>query len=102
MTTHGDDSWAPTSVVPMMRLCGAELGVNLAVSLHAVTDAIRDEIISLSERFHIITPFTSLLVLETDADRERFGVKRHFEMRDGERFFAEGHDNANFDLRQHI
>jgi tetratricopeptide (TPR) repeat protein len=62
--------------------------------------AIRDEIIRLSEEFHIITPFTSLLVLETDADRERFGVKRRYEMRDGERFFAEGRDNANYELLQ--
>ena len=62
--------------------------------------AIRDEIISLSEQFHIITPYTSLLVLESDADRERFGVKRRFEMRDGERFFAEGRDNANYELQQ--
>ncbi len=62
--------------------------------------AIRDSIIALSEQFHIITPYTSLLVLETDADRERFGVKRRFEMRDGEKFFAEGRDNANFELLQ--
>ena len=62
--------------------------------------AIRDDIIRLSEEFHIITPFTSLLVLETDADRERFGVKRRYEMRDGERFFAEGRDNANYELLQ--
>lgn len=61
---------------------------------------IRDEIISLSEQFHIITPYTSLLVLETDADRERFGVKRRYEMRDGERFFAEGRDAAQFELLQ--
>ncbi|HEY2882234.1 MAG TPA: VIT domain-containing protein, partial [Pirellulales bacterium] len=60
---------------------------------------IHEQIIALSEAFHIITPFTSLLVLESDADRERFGVKRHFEMRDGEQFFAEGRDNANFELR---
>ncbi len=39
-------------------------------------------------------------MLETDADRERFGVKRRFEMRDGERFFAEGRDNANYELLQ--
>ena len=62
--------------------------------------AIRDDIIALSEEFHIITPYTSLLVLETDADRERFGVKRRYEMRDGERFFAEGRDNANYELLQ--
>lgn len=61
---------------------------------------IRDEIIGLSEEFHIITPYTSLLVLESDADRERFGVKRRYEMRDGERFFAEGRNNSNFELAQ--
>ena len=47
-----------------------------------------------------MTPYTSLLVLETDADRERFEVKRRFQMRDGEQFFAEGRDNANFELAQ--
>jgi predicted Zn-dependent protease len=61
---------------------------------------IKDEIIGLSEEFHIITPYTSLLVLETDADRERFGVTRRFEMRDGQRFFAEGRDNAKYELLQ--
>lgn len=61
---------------------------------------VRDEIIALSEEFHIITPFTSLLVLETDADRERFKVKRRFEMRDGEKFFAAGRDNAQYELVQ--
>ena len=39
-------------------------------------------------------------MLETDADRERFGVKRRFQMRDGEKFFAEGRDNATFELKQ--
>lgn len=62
--------------------------------------AIQDEIIALSEEYQIITPYTSFLVLETDADRERFKVKRRFLMRDGERFFADGRDNAVFDLRQ--
>ena len=64
------------------------------------SDAIKDEIIALSEEFQIITPYTSLLVLETDADRERFKVTRRFQMRDGERFFAEGRDNAVLDLAQ--
>lgn len=64
------------------------------------SQATRDEIIGLSEEFHIITPYTSLLVLETDADRERFGVKRRYEMRDGERFFAAGKENANYELMQ--
>ncbi|HEV3417772.1 MAG TPA: VIT domain-containing protein, partial [Pirellulales bacterium] len=64
------------------------------------SEAVRDQIIALSEEFHIMTPYTSLLVLETDADRERFGVKRRFAMRDGEQFFAAGRDNANYELTQ--
>ncbi|MDZ7620557.1 MAG: VIT and VWA domain-containing protein, partial [Patescibacteria group bacterium] len=64
------------------------------------SQSIQDEIIALSEEYHVITPYTSLLVLETDADRERFGVKRRFQMRDGEKFFAEGRDAANYELVQ--
>ena len=65
------------------------------------SDTIKDEIIALSEEFQIITPYTSLLVLETDADRERFaGEASSFQMRDGEHFFADGRDNAMFDLKQ--
>ncbi len=62
------------------------------------TDAVRDGVIALSEEFGIITPYTSLLVLESDADRERFKVKRRFQMRDGEQFFAEGRDRGAFEL----
>jgi tetratricopeptide (TPR) repeat protein/Mg-chelatase subunit ChlD/outer membrane lipoprotein-sorting protein len=61
---------------------------------------VKEDIIALSEEYHIITPYTSLLVLESDADRERFKVKRGFQMRDGEKFFAEGRENANFELIQ--
>ena len=39
--------------VPMMRRCGAELGVNLAVSLHAVTDELRDTLVPLNKKFPI-------------------------------------------------
>jgi 23S rRNA (adenine2503-C2)-methyltransferase len=42
-----------SGVVPMMRRCGAELGVNLAVSLHAVTDALRDEIMPINRAYPI-------------------------------------------------
>ena len=48
------------------------------------SDAVKQDIIALSEEYQIITPYTSFLVLETDADRERFKVKRRFQMRDGE------------------
>ena len=64
------------------------------------SQTIQDEIIALSEEYHIITPYTSLLVLESDADRERFKVKRRFQMCDGERFFAAGRDDANYALLQ--
>ncbi|MCB9947059.1 MAG: 23S rRNA (adenine(2503)-C(2))-methyltransferase RlmN [Rhodospirillaceae bacterium] len=40
-------------VVPMMQRCGAELGVNLAVSLHAVTDELRDELVPLNRKYPI-------------------------------------------------
>ena len=42
-----------SGVVPMMDRCGAELGVGLAVSLHAVTDELRDEIVPLNRKYPI-------------------------------------------------
>jgi len=42
-----------SGVVPMMERCGAEIGVNLAVSLHAVTKEIRDEIVPLNRKYGI-------------------------------------------------
>src|ERR1044071_1761581 len=40
-------------VVPMIRRCGEELGVNLAVSLHAVTDELRDRLVPLNKKYPI-------------------------------------------------
>ncbi len=42
-----------SGVVPMMDRCGAELNVNLAVSLHAVTDELRNEIVPLNRKYPI-------------------------------------------------
>ena len=42
-----------SGVVPLMDRCGAELGVNLAVSLHAVTDELRDELVPLNRKYPI-------------------------------------------------
>jgi 23S rRNA (adenine2503-C2)-methyltransferase len=42
-----------SGVVPMMQRCGAELGVNLAVSLHAVNDELRDEIMPINRKYPI-------------------------------------------------
>ena len=40
-----------SGVVPMMAKCGEEIGVNLAVSLHAVTKEIRDEIVPINRKY---------------------------------------------------
>ena len=40
-----------SGVVPEMGRCGEELGVNLAVSLHAVTDEIRDFIMPINKKY---------------------------------------------------
>ncbi len=40
-------------VVPMIERCGAELGVGLAVSLHAVRDALRDELVPINRKYPI-------------------------------------------------
>jgi 23S rRNA (adenine2503-C2)-methyltransferase len=40
-------------VVPMIHRCGAELAVNLAISLHAVRDDIRDGLVPLNRKYPI-------------------------------------------------
>jgi 23S rRNA (adenine2503-C2)-methyltransferase len=40
-------------VVPMIERAGKELGVNLAISLHAVTDEIRDAIVPINKKYPI-------------------------------------------------
>ena len=40
-----------SGVVPAMARCGEEIGVNLAVSLHAVTKEIRDEIVPINKKY---------------------------------------------------
>ncbi|MBU6266185.1 MAG: 23S rRNA (adenine(2503)-C(2))-methyltransferase RlmN [Sphingomonadales bacterium] len=40
-----------SGVVPMMARAGEEIGVNLAVSLHAVTKEIRDEIVPINRKY---------------------------------------------------
>ncbi|MGH6932439.1 MAG: 23S rRNA (adenine(2503)-C(2))-methyltransferase RlmN [Dongiaceae bacterium] len=40
-------------VVPMMKRCGTELNVNLAISLHAVDDELRDQIVPINRKYPI-------------------------------------------------
>jgi tetratricopeptide (TPR) repeat protein len=90
------DAEAGNSFIPRLR---ARAHLDQLLS-QGRTAQVQDDVIALSEEYHIMTPYTSLLVLESDADRERFKVKRRFLMRDGEKFFAEGRKNANYELMQ--
>jgi 23S rRNA (adenine2503-C2)-methyltransferase len=40
-------------VVPMIGRCGSELSVNLAISLHAVSDELRDRLVPLNRKYPI-------------------------------------------------
>jgi 23S rRNA (adenine2503-C2)-methyltransferase len=42
-----------SGVIPMMERCGAEIGVNLAVSLHGVRKPVRDELVPLNRKYGI-------------------------------------------------
>ncbi len=42
-----------SGVVPVIARCGDELGVNLAVSLHAPTDALRDVLVPINRKYPI-------------------------------------------------
>lgn len=90
---HGEEG---NSFIPRLW---ARLHLDALLEQGASTE-IKEEIIALSEEYQIMTPYTSFLVLESDQDRDRFKVKRRFRMRDGEKFFAEGRDSANFELMQ--
>ena len=47
-------------VVPMIRRCGTELGVNLAISLHATNDELRDEIMPINKKYPLAELFAAL------------------------------------------
>jgi len=42
-----------SGVVPLIPRCGEELGVNLAISLHAVTDELRDALVPINRKYPI-------------------------------------------------
>jgi len=42
-----------SGVVPKIRQCGEELGVNLAISLHAVSNDVRDVLVPINKRYPI-------------------------------------------------
>jgi len=44
-----------SGVVPEIKRCGEELGVNLAISLHAVRDKLRDELVPINRKYPLAT-----------------------------------------------
>jgi 23S rRNA (adenine2503-C2)-methyltransferase len=40
-----------SGIVPMIERCGHELGVNLAISLHAVTDELRNDLVPINKKY---------------------------------------------------
>lgn len=42
-----------SGVVPMIEKCGEDLGVNLAISLHAVNDELRDVLVPINKKYPI-------------------------------------------------
>jgi 23S rRNA (adenine2503-C2)-methyltransferase len=54
-----------SGVVPMIERCGRELGVNLAVSLHAVTDEIRDRIMPINRKYPLADLMAALRAYPT-------------------------------------
>ncbi len=42
-----------SGIVPMIARCGEELGVNLAISLHAVRDDLRNELVPINKKYPI-------------------------------------------------
>ncbi|MBM3521429.1 MAG: 23S rRNA (adenine(2503)-C(2))-methyltransferase RlmN [Alphaproteobacteria bacterium] len=42
-----------SGVVPMIRRCGAEMGIMLAISLHAVSDELRDHLVPINKKWPI-------------------------------------------------
>ena len=42
-----------SGIVPEITRCGVELGVNLAISLHAVTDPLRNELVPINKKYNL-------------------------------------------------
>ncbi|MDJ1407730.1 MAG: hypothetical protein MRQ13_05135 [Candidatus Midichloria sp.] len=42
-----------SGIIPNIYKCAADLGVNLAISLHATTDELRNEIVPINKKYSI-------------------------------------------------
>ncbi|HEX5795459.1 MAG TPA: 23S rRNA (adenine(2503)-C(2))-methyltransferase RlmN, partial [Geminicoccaceae bacterium] len=58
-----------SGVVPVIERCGEELGVGLAVSLHAVRDDLRDLLVPINRKWRITELLDACRAYAADADR---------------------------------
>ena len=42
-----------SGIVPEIIRCGEDLGVNLAISLHAVNDTLRNELVPINRKYNL-------------------------------------------------
>ena len=80
-----------SGVVPEIRRAGRELGVNLAVSLHAVQDDIRDEIMPINKKY----PLEELM----DSLRDYYGPDRNSRRITFEYVMLKGINDSDADAR---
>jgi 23S rRNA (adenine2503-C2)-methyltransferase len=58
-----------SGVAPKIESCGRELGVGLAVSLHAVRDALRDQLVPINRKWNIATLLEACRAYARQLDR---------------------------------
>ncbi|MDF1701168.1 MAG: VIT domain-containing protein [Planctomycetota bacterium] len=112
VVVHGTLAGKPVRYAADVRIPAADVGNSFLPRLwgrshiNALLEQggpeINEEIVAFSERFGIMTPLTSFLVLESDEDRKRYGVARRVRMRDGERFFADAKDRAMLEQKRDL
>ena len=80
-----------SGVVPEIRRAGRELGVNLAISLHAVDDSIRDEIMPINKKYPLAELMESL--------RDYYGPERNSRRITFEYVMLKGINDSDADAR---
>ena len=58
-----------SGVVPKIEACGRELGVGLAISLHAVRDELRDQLVPINRKWNIAALLEACRAYAAEADR---------------------------------
>ena len=80
-----------SGIVPKIEACGRELGVGLAISLHAVRDEVRDELVPINRRWNIAA------LLQACRGYAAAGVERHITF---EYVMLDGVNDSDADARE--